>query len=271
VATAPARPSTGLELLSYQPDGRRRAPPLLFVHGAWHGAWCWAEHFMPYFAEAGYSCQALSLRGHGGSAGRERLRWTRLRDYVADVAEVAALLPTAPVLIGHAMGGAVVQRYLERHPAAGAALLASVPPFGALPATVRIARREPLAFLESNFALSLYPFVRTPERARALLFSPQLSPSELRAYQARMQDESYLAQLEMIAMGLRPPRPRRTPMLVLGGADDALIGPSDVRLTARRYGVEPVLFAQTAHDMMLEPRWREVADRVLAWLDELNR
>jgi len=20
--------------------------PLLFVHGAWHGAWCWDEHFL---------------------------------------------------------------------------------------------------------------------------------------------------------------------------------------------------------------------------------
>jgi hypothetical protein len=24
-------------------------PPLLFVHGSYHSAWCWQEHFMPYF------------------------------------------------------------------------------------------------------------------------------------------------------------------------------------------------------------------------------
>ena len=30
-------------------------PPLVFVHGSYHAAWCFAEHFMPYFAERGAS------------------------------------------------------------------------------------------------------------------------------------------------------------------------------------------------------------------------
>ena len=50
--------------------------PFLFVHGVWHAAWCWAEHFLPCFAQHGYISHALSLRGHGGNEGRERLRWT---------------------------------------------------------------------------------------------------------------------------------------------------------------------------------------------------
>lgn len=38
-------------------------PPLVFVHGSYHGAWCWRENFMPYFSAAGYDCYAISLRG----------------------------------------------------------------------------------------------------------------------------------------------------------------------------------------------------------------
>ena len=41
--------------------------PLLFVHGAWHAAWCWDEHFLGYFADRGYRAVALSFRGHGDS------------------------------------------------------------------------------------------------------------------------------------------------------------------------------------------------------------
>src|SRR5215813_5709991 len=41
--------------------------PLLFVHGGWHGAWCWDDHFLDFFADAGYRAVALSLRGHGAS------------------------------------------------------------------------------------------------------------------------------------------------------------------------------------------------------------
>ena len=49
--------------------------PLLFVHGAWHAAWCWEENFLGFFADRGYRALALSFRGHGGSPNDEG--WTR--------------------------------------------------------------------------------------------------------------------------------------------------------------------------------------------------
>jgi len=107
-----------LELLTSDLSAATRPTPLLLVHGAWHGAWCWQEHFIPYLARAGYAVYAPSLRGHGDSPGRDRLRRTGIGHYVQDVAAVAAALPAAPVLIGHSMGGLVVQKYLERYPAA---------------------------------------------------------------------------------------------------------------------------------------------------------
>jgi len=84
--------SMQLEIITQEPPAKPHPTPILFVHGAWHGAWCWAEHFLPHFAERGYSAHALSLRGHGASAGRAQLRRTRIADYVADVAQVAGQL-----------------------------------------------------------------------------------------------------------------------------------------------------------------------------------
>jgi pimeloyl-ACP methyl ester carboxylesterase len=43
--------------------------PLLFVHGGWHAAWCWDENFLNFFADKGFLAAAVSLRGHGESAG----------------------------------------------------------------------------------------------------------------------------------------------------------------------------------------------------------
>lgn len=51
-----------LEIIDHKPKDISKAVPLLFVHGAWHGAWCWEEYFLPYFAEHGYRSVALSLR-----------------------------------------------------------------------------------------------------------------------------------------------------------------------------------------------------------------
>jgi pimeloyl-ACP methyl ester carboxylesterase len=165
-----------LEILSSQPSSPSHPVPVVFVHGAWHGAWCWTEHFLPYFAERGYEAHALSLRGHGGSPGRERLRWTSLAEYVADVASVLEGLPRAPVLVGHSMGGAVVQQFLETHTLPGAVLLASVPPAGALRAALRVARRHPLQFAKANLTLSLYPLIDTPRLAREAFWGASMAP-----------------------------------------------------------------------------------------------
>lgn len=42
-------------------------PPLVFVHGSFHAAWCWAEHWLPFFSQNGYDSYALSLLGQGES------------------------------------------------------------------------------------------------------------------------------------------------------------------------------------------------------------
>ena len=257
-----------LEVVTQEPTSVAHPTPILFVHGMWHAAWCWAEHFMPYFAQHGYVTHALSLRGHGGSQGRERLRWTSLADYVTDVAQVAGQLETAPVLVGHSMGGMITQKYLESHQAPAAVLLASAPPRGVIPATVRVFLRHPLAVIKANLTLSMFPIVSTPRLVQEAFFSADLAEDKLQEYASKLQDESYRAYLDM--MGLSLPRPKRVtmPLLVLGAANDTIISPGEVEATARAYGTQAELLADMAHDMMLDAGWQAAADRILAWLDE---
>jgi pimeloyl-ACP methyl ester carboxylesterase len=241
--------------------------PLLFVHGTWHGAWCWDEHFLDFFADRGYACYALSLRGHGKSPGGERLRWTRIQEYADDVAETVAQLPTQPVLVGHSMGGFVVQQYLENHTAAGAILVAPIPPTGALRVTLYVARHYPVQFAKVNGLLRLSPLVATPDLARALLFSASIPDKQVNTYQQRLQDESYRAFLDMLALDLvRTKRVIRVPMLVLGAEHDTLVTQRQIHRTAAVYGAEAEIFPDMAHDMMLEPGWQGVAGRIDGWL-----
>src|SRR5512145_2483916 len=102
-----------MEMITQTPTTDARPTPILFVHGMFHAAWCWAENFLPFFAQHGYTAHALNLRGHGGSEGREHLRWTPLASYVADVAQAVEQMERPPILVGHSMGGFVVQKYLE--------------------------------------------------------------------------------------------------------------------------------------------------------------
>jgi alpha-beta hydrolase superfamily lysophospholipase len=49
-------------------------PPVLLSIGASHGAWCWDEHFTPWFRARGFQAVDLDLRGHGSRQGAP-LRW----------------------------------------------------------------------------------------------------------------------------------------------------------------------------------------------------
>jgi len=257
-----------LEVITRRPDSATHSTPLLFVHGAWHGAWCWDVHFLPYFARQGYEVYALSLRGHGSSENNRPLRLTRIADYVADVAQVAAALERPPVLIGHSMGGFVTQKYLERHEAPAAVLLASVPAQGTMAYFLRFTARHPLPMLRCLLTLSAYPIVGTPQLTRENFFSADLPEDKLLAYFGRIQNESFMVALDTTLLALPRPERVKTPVLVLGAANDMIFTTDEAEETARAYNTKAEIFPGMAHDMMLEAGWQKVADRILAWLHE---
>jgi pimeloyl-ACP methyl ester carboxylesterase len=257
-----------LEVISHEPKGFSRPTPILFVHGAWHGAWCWEENFLPYFAGKGYPTHALSLRGHGKSDGPAHYSLMRIADYVADVALVVSQLPGKPVLVGHSMGGLVVQKYLEAQAVPAAVLLASVPVKGVFQTTLRILRRHPLAFLRANLTWSLYPIIGTAELAREAFFSADIPLDRLNRYFNLLQDESYLAFLDMMLINLPKPEKISTDLLILGAEDDSIFHPEEIEATAKAYNKRPEIFKGMAHDLMLENKWPVVADRIIEWLGE---
>jgi pimeloyl-ACP methyl ester carboxylesterase len=168
-----------LEVIEKGSENNSRTAPLLFVHGAWHAAWCWDEHFLEFFAEGGFHALALSLRGHGNSATPKPLSVCSIADYVEDMRAVADALPTRPVVIGHWMSGLVVQKYLESHAAPAGVLLASIPPRGDGRALLRFTRRHPWLSLNGLATGDTTTGLNTPAIARKQLFSDNTPESEV--------------------------------------------------------------------------------------------
>jgi hypothetical protein len=242
-----------------------RPTPILFVHGAWLGAWCW-ENFQHYFAQHGYASYAVSLRGHGASEGRENIRWhSAAYGYVADVSQVADSLDREPIIVGHSMGGYVAQKYLERHSAEACVLLATCPVSGTGGFAARFAMRHPWAFIKSQALLSLKHATGTPELVQDTFFSPQVPAEEIAQHFASMQQESFRMELETLFLNLPQPENVMTPMLVLGAENDRVFSVAEQQATARAYGTEAEIFPAMAHVMMLEPGWKLVADRIISW------
>jgi pimeloyl-ACP methyl ester carboxylesterase len=290
-----------LEVISREPAlplasplASRALPPLLFVHGACAGAWCWDEHFLPYYAEHGFSAHALSLRGHGeGRQNGNPSASFSIENYVEDVRRVASELTathgTAPVLVGHSMGGLVVQRYLEHgsashlashlasHPASGAVLMASYPATGILGSWLYWQAQMPFlwaAFAEFSRRYAGQGLENRAAFTHTWVFSREMDATLVEGYSRRFVVESLRAFMDM---GVAVPNVRKIkqrmasehlPMLVMGAANDAIFPAFEVENTARAYGVKARIFPQMAHGMMMETNWLEPASHLRLWLEQ---
>ncbi len=265
-----ARQNSGeLELIvrPARPDVPVKPTPLLFLHGAYTAAWCWDEYFLDWFAAQGYTSYALSFSGHGGSRGRGRLDSLSIDDYVSDVVEAVATLPAAPVMIGHSMGGFVLQKYLEHHVLPGAVLLCAVPPQGLMSSMFGLMFQKPGLLADLNRLMTGHRV--STETLRDALFAQSMKEADLLRYLSKAQGESNRAIWDMTLFNLpRPSHVRKTPLLVLGAEHDALIPASQVRMTATSYGVGAEIFPGMGHGLMLEPDWPMVAQRIRDWLLE---
>ncbi|MCI0396462.1 MAG: lysophospholipase [Chloroflexi bacterium] len=253
-----------LEVITRTPPANARPVSILCVHGGYHGAWCWDEHFLPYFAEQGYTACALSLRGHGRSAGHEQINKWRIADYVEDVATVVATSPQPPVLIGHSLGGVVVQKYLETHLALAGVLLASSPIQGMAAASMKMILHYPIPLLKTFLTFNMLHARPAFEDA---FFSADMPRSQVRDYFARMGNESFRALLDIMMFDKPQPERIKTPLLVVGGERDSSIPRKVNEALARAYHTQLETFP-VAHDMMLEAHWPTVAGRIVSWLSE---
>jgi pimeloyl-ACP methyl ester carboxylesterase len=255
-----------LELIGRGSCSDAHPTPLLFVHGGTLAAWCWDEHFLDFFADNGYRAIALNLRGHGGSPVLKPLNKCTIADYVDDVRSVAATLPTTPVLIGHSMGGFVVQKYLETGNAPAAVLVSSAPPRTFFLTSLRLARKHPwlaVKFSATRKNLTIYP---TSAHMREVMFCAHTPEPIVEQCFARLQEDSYRALgADMNLLNLVRPRRVTTPMLVLEGAEIGW-GHRPAREIARAYHTAAEFFPNMGHNMMLEPGWQAVAERIDSWL-----
>jgi len=256
-----------LEIIDRQPEGPARGKCLLFVHGAYSGAWLWDRHYLPYFASQGWRAMALSLPGHAGSAGTERLNVLSIEDYVKDLRSAIADLEDPPVVIGHSMGGLIVQKYLEHWDLPGAVLLCAVPPQGLMGSMLHMMFTQPHTLLDLNRVIG--GGMPSAESLCDALFHQPVSADVIQDCFEHMQPESMRAIWDMNGFNLPSPgRVRRPALCIIGAEHDVLIPPAMVEQTARVYGCPAQIIPGMGHVLMLEEDWLPGAQAIEKWLRE---
>ncbi|WP_047393101.1 alpha/beta fold hydrolase [Chitinibacter sp. ZOR0017] len=260
-------PAPDLELISLKPSQANGAPPLLLLHGAFAGAWCW-QGVQAQLAAAGYTSHALSLRGHGQSSGFWELAHNQLGDYLADVRQALAQIGEPCILLGHSLGGYLAQEIARATPPKALILLASIPPYGLAGSLQYMSTVHPQLLLGlQGFALG-HTTQLDAAMLRHLLFAPETPMLQVEAFASRAQPESMaaLGELWLPQWWKNWPQAVNYPVWVLGAEHDNIIPWSDVALTAQAWGVSAERLPAAGHAMMWDSSAAAFSARLCAWL-----
>jgi len=252
-----------IEHIVQQPEKRTHLTPLLFQHGAWHGAWCW-QQWMKHFASAGYEVHAISLPAHGNSSSNKKhINFYTFKDYVETLAGQVEMISPTPVVIGHSLGGAILQKYLENHQLPAAVLLASLPSSGSLKMVFRLLKQHPLPIWMGMLKLNSYEWIKTPVLVQALFLNSETNIDTVAFHKNLVRESANpFAHLFPFAKS----NPNQSPVLVISGEKDAIFTVAEENITAKQFGAKNIVIQGQAHNLMMESAQEQVATIIDNWI-----
>ena len=206
---------------------------VVFLHGIGGGARLWAPQ-MTSFSAAGFRPLALDLPGYGTRPAVEQMDFGGL---AADVDGAMARMGLArPVLIGHSLGGMVVQTMLRRQPNAYAAAVLACTSSAFGNATGDFQRKfvaDRLAPLDAGKTMAVVantvvgPMGPDPDAAGRALAIEAIATTPEKTYRAAI--HCLIGFDERANLGAI-----KIPILCLAGAHDPLAPPSGMERMARK-------------------------------------
>lgn len=247
---------------------------IVLIHGAWLNSRSW-EGFKARYEAAGFAVLApdwpyddrtpAELRASPDA----RLAGLGQRQIVDHYAGLIAGLTEPPILIGHSLGGVIVQHLLDRGlGAAGVAINpAPTPGVPLYPHAIRSALPvfiDPLSWrkaktMSRDFFASR--FAQTAPRAEVdRLYDRYIVPTPGRVYWNGVVNP----------IRIRWDNPQRAPLLLIGGEIDLIADAAMTSAIYRKQSRAPSrtdlrIFAGRSHWTCIDDGWEDVADAALEW------
>jgi pimeloyl-ACP methyl ester carboxylesterase len=239
---------------------------------------CWAS-WEPYFREKGYRTLAPAWPEHDPPAATQRSRHPNLAlgkltlaDLLSHYRGIIKGLDEKPILIGHSMGGLIVQLLLQEGLATAAVAIDSAPPKGVISLK--------WSFLKSNwpainpFASSTQPVMLDHDQFEYAFTNTLGREASLKAYEAESVPESRQVgkgpTTAAAAIDFSRPHP---PLLMISGEMDHIIPAALNQKNFERYKkgnadsiTEHKVFPGRDHWIIASEGWKEVADHVYSFI-----
>jgi pimeloyl-ACP methyl ester carboxylesterase len=254
------------------------ARTILFIHGMFQNDFSW-QKWTQYFTQQGYQCIAPAWPYHEGLPVELRLDPPkelgdlRLKQVVNKMESVIASLPEKPIVIGHSVGGLIVQLLANKNMISLGVPISSVAPNAMLSFdwdffknSIKIANPfkgdEPFMMDEDGF-YDAFCNTLDPQAAKEA-FEQTATHDSRNVLRDCMMTDGHV-DLELL----------HVPLLFIAGTEDHIIPHELVEKNAKAYKDEQSItefksFSNRSHYICNEPGWEEVAEYVLNWLQQYN-
>lgn len=250
---------------------------VVFIHGMYMNGLSWGD-WMAVASKRGYSPSAPSWPHHDGSPAELRahvdpaLGKLRFAAVVDRYKQIIDALPERPVLVGHSVGGLVVQKLVNEGYAAAGVAIAPAPPPG-----VFVASRH---FVKANFPhinpfAGNAPIVMTRERFHYTFCNTMTRHASDEAFDRYVVPESRNIPRSTLtkeaSIDFAAPH---APLMLIAASDDHLTPLALIEKNTKAYGeagqaVEFRAFENRSHYICNQPGWEEVAEYSFEWLASL--
>ena len=247
---------------------------IVLIHGLWVTALIW-ERWIARYRARGYRVLAPGWPGLDRGVGELRrdpsgIARLRLTDIAAHYSHLIGRLSPPPALIGHCLGGLVVQILLDGDLGAAGVAINPAPPAARLLPPLMTSAGFPVLRGSAHRRSDVTLTVRQFRRALASALDDQQAETAYTRY-------AIPAPGGLLRQAAFPGRTRvrfgnqaRAPLLLIGGGKDRIFPASLTRASYRRYAHSAAItsyreYPGRSHYMIGEPGWEHVADYALRW------
>ena len=250
---------------------------ILFVHGMYMNGHSWQPWIDKAEAE-GFQAIAPSWPFHNDTPARLRnnidsaLGHMTFRHVVDSYKKVIDSLPEQPFLIGHSVGGLVVQKLINDGYGAAAVSISPAPPLGVFTLAPEFVKAN-LPHL--NYFRATKPVIMTKKRFHYAFCNTMTRAESDAAFEEYVTPESRRVPLSILTpQGKINFKKPQNPLLLIGGDKDNLIPLKLVKRNVKAYRksegvVDFKEFSNRGHFLCNQEGWEEIANSSLNWLNNL--
>jgi pimeloyl-ACP methyl ester carboxylesterase len=248
---------------------------IVFIHGMFQNPRSW-EKWIAYFTEKGYNCIAPAWPLHEGVPANLRtfppggLGDLELQTIVDEMERVVTSLPEKPILIGHSVGGLIVQLLVQKGLAEMGVPIDSVAPNAMLAFDWGFMKNSALI---ANPFKGNEPFYTDLESFHASFCNTMtLEETQVAFEETATHDSRNVLRDCMGEAGHIDTEMPHAPLLFIGGEEDEIIPYELNQRNAEAYTDELSIvdfraFPNRGHWICGQPGWEEVAAYVSEWLE----